>query len=466
MPICPTGESAHCQFQSFAPVASVGLMNENQLKGCRKNQGGAELARLRGFVHRQNFGSIRGPLNVAALSIAMLILGGVRGWASTKVVIDGSLNTSGFSPSPYVNPNLTVGPFLSLSGAPAFAQQNTDDTVNVGNYITSISKITLQNAGDLEINTNNAITQTAGIVFGTGTASTWNLNNFSQTVNYLNGTTGTVDIGDGTTGTGTLTIQQTGANQAQTFGGSITDNGNLVINATGTGTTMTLSGTNSYSGTLTVTNGTLIVTGTDSHMGATTVNGTLQLGVGGVLSQTSGVTVNSGGTLQFDGNGASQVHSTATVTLAGGKIDLSGLSGSLTQTLGKLTLSSSSVIDFGSLGTSTTLRFANSSSAAWTGTLSIWDWNPTVDTIFFGNSNLGLTTAQLADINFYGDQGMTLLQNTTGAQIYPNGGLAEIPEPSAIAVGIGLLGLIVWRERKRFRRSPGAGPSEESAATA
>jgi len=121
------------------------------------------------------------------------------------------------------------------------------------------------------------------------------------------------------------------------------------------------------------------VTGTNNYTGTTTISGgTLDVGNAATLSQTSAVAVNSGGTLLLSGAGGtnSKLSTTEPVTLSGGKIDLSAMTSSLDQHVGALTLSNSSVIDFGTLAGGNTFRFADSSGATWaTGqSLNVWNW--------------------------------------------------------------------------------------------
>src|SRR5690606_16943520 len=97
--------------------------------------------------------------------------------------------------------------------------------------------------------------------------------------------------------------------------------------------------------------------------------------------------------------------------------------------LGTLTLSSNSTID---LGTGIhLLEFSNSSSIAWSGTLTIYDWvgSPSGGTqgrIFFGNNASGLTSAQLAQISFNGFG--------PGAILLSSGELVPIAIPEAETV--------------------------------
>jgi fibronectin-binding autotransporter adhesin len=113
----------------------------------------------------------------------------------------------------------------------------------------------------VELGANNGISPNSGLNFISGTPQSvfLELNGFNQTVTYLQG--GAVagyQIQNSGSTTSTLTITSgTRAGVAANFGGAITGPINVVMNdPTGTGYQL-LSGTNSYSGTTTITKGTL-----------------------------------------------------------------------------------------------------------------------------------------------------------------------------------------------------------------
>ena len=80
--------------------------------------------------------------------------------------------------------------------------------------------------------------------------------------------------------------------------------------------------------------------------------------VSGSISGTTHVAVTTGGTLLLSGAGATnnKLNTTPTATFGGGKLDLGGMTSSLDQQVGALTLSSSSVLDFGTLAAGNTFR--------------------------------------------------------------------------------------------------------------
>ncbi len=202
----------------------------------------------------------------------------------------------------------------------------------------------------------------------------------------------------------------------------------LTLNASGT---TTFTGNNTYTGATTITAGTLTASAASGQQ---------------ALGGTSRVTINTGGTLLL-GN-SNQVNDTAAMTLAGGTFNAGGFS----ETLGALTLSSTSIIDFGNLGGGSTLRFADSSAIAWTGTLRVYNYTNAAgaggDHLYFGtNPNAGLTAAQLGQISFFSDAGATPLSRAGFGPL--NGEVSPVPEPSSVAIGVGLVGMIGWRERRR-----------------
>ncbi|MBI4327615.1 MAG: autotransporter-associated beta strand repeat-containing protein [Chloroflexi bacterium] len=125
--------------------------------------------------------------------------------------------------------------------------------------------------------------------------------------------------------------------------------------------------------------------------------------------------------------------------------------GGYNETLGTLTLSGNSILDFGdgASATQTTLNFAASSDLWSTFTLTINDYRDfgtSEDFLYFGSDSSGLTSGQLANItwnNPFGD-GSTIY----GAYIDTAGRVRPVPEPATIFALV-LLGLpLVCRERK------------------
>jgi autotransporter-associated beta strand protein len=162
--------------------------------------------------------------------------------------------------------------------------------------------------------------------------------------------------------------------------------------------------------------GTLTLSGANTYTGATTINaGSLQLGASNVLADTSNL------------------------VLGGGTLATAGFS----ETLGTLTINTASAIDFGA-GTSV-LAFADSSAIAWTGTLTLQNFEIGTDTLRFGSSSTALTTAQLSAI--------TLTGYSAGLDSSGFVTFTAVPEPGEFALAvIGLLGALVVARRRSARR--------------
>ncbi len=226
-----------------------------------------------------------------------------------------------------------------------------------------------------------------------------------------------------------------GASESFTLGSAITDTGgntNSVLK-TGAGTTR--------------------LTTANTFTGSTSVSGgTLEAVAAAVLGQTASVAVNSGGTLLLSGTG-DRINDAAGVTLAGGTFETGGLA----ESVGALTLSASSIIDFGTGNFGNALTFANSSALAgsWVGMLSIYNWTGTVgigggpDRLFFGTDGSGLDVGQSNQISFYSGAGMGFLG--TGS-ILATGEVVPIPEPSTVLLAACLVTVSLAREGGRRKR--------------
>lgn len=243
-----------------------------------------------------------------------------------------------------------------------------------------------------------------------------------------------------------------------TLGGAITNNSTnlqivnlpLILSATRTVNTATgdiqVGAAVSGAGGLTKTGThTLFLTGNNTFTGPATVSdGTLELTGAGALTGTTQVAVNTGGTLLLGSSTADQIKNDAAVTLNGGTIQ-TGTSG-MSESVGALTLSSSSIIDFGTLASGATLVFASSSAITWTGTLNVWNWTIGSDHLFFGSTyGAGVTTGQLGQIAFYSGSGTGFMGTATYASA---GEVSPVPEPSSVLMSLSLLSLAGYRERR------------------
>ncbi|MBE2180849.1 MAG: autotransporter-associated beta strand repeat-containing protein [Chthoniobacterales bacterium] len=395
-------------------------------------------------------------------------------------------------------------------------------TLTLGNTANNLANLNIT-AGTVSFLTNATVGGLAGsgggqlnVAGGTLTVNTSTNSSFAQTISgagslvksgsgtlllsgsssYSGGTTlaagmlrvgGSTALGTGyvtqTSGASTLQFSNAGtvANDMSVYnvafaGGNNTLSGSVTLNNTtydtAAGTTNTLSGTLDGSGGITKTgDGVLVVAGTTNN--TFTGNTDVQAGTL-VLSKTDGVTaisstntsnglrIASGATVQLAAN--DQINDAVGMDLDGGTFITGTSTTGFSEVLGTLTLNSSSIIDFGSWEDGAGLRdlnFADSSSIAWTGTLTITNWSQLTNSesgaygrLYFGNSMSALTVDQLAQINF--NIGGTLY----GAKFLSDGevvaDLTPIPEPGTYAAVLMLLAAVGWRERRRlailFRR--------------
>jgi fibronectin-binding autotransporter adhesin len=281
-----------------------------------------------------------------------------------------------------------------------------DNTYSGGTLFTSSSTF-------VDYNNNNS--------FGSGSIGFYNttfslmesqgtsLITLANPVQILGGTTGVDFIGSApVTSSGTWTM---GA-----FNVNLRNNGNSTAPVTisgaisGTGT-LTLSGANG---------GNIIFSAANSFSGPIVV---------GSAGDTS-ITLTLGA--------ANTIANSSSLTLAGGTVNLGGLNQIMSST--PLGLTASSTIDFTPAGSAA--FFANSSSQAWSGTLNLINWNPSVDILNFGLSGSGLTAGQLDDIEFNG-------AGLGDAVINPAGFVSEVPEPPTVLLGVVGSLAMMWRARRR-----------------
>jgi fibronectin-binding autotransporter adhesin len=249
-------------------------------------------------------------------------------------------------------------------------------------------------------------------LLGSGGAPITLPNNFTSSVNGA-GVNFAADANTPVNSTGTWTL---GTN-------------NFVLRNNGNSTSpLTLSGAISGSGTITLSannSGSITFSGANTYTGTTTITGP-----GGTGTGTTVVRLKLGA--------ANTIASSSSVVLAGGILDPGGINQSMPSTTLGLTASTApSTIDFIAGGSE--VDFANSSALTWVGTLNLLNWDPSIDKLRFGTDATGLTSTQLADIEFNG-AGL-------GSAMLDANGYVTVPEPSSCLMLLGASLLMARRRR-------------------
>jgi autotransporter-associated beta strand protein len=251
------------------------------------------------------------------------------------------------------------------------------------------------------VNNGNAVVRFNNANSGSANAK-WAFNNTNAGKTTLSWAgTGTISFGS-MTGNGDVRTDVAGAKTISV--------GALNLNDTFSGTIVNGTGTIALTK---VGNGTMTLSGNNTYTGATTISaGTLALGA------------------------ANRIADTSAMVLGGGTFATGGFS----ETVGTLTINTTSVIDFGS-GTSA-LAFANSSAITWNGTLTLSNFDVGTDTLRFGTDATGLTGAQLSAISLTGYTATGL--DATGFVTF-----TAVPEPHEFALAIvALLGVMIFIRRR------------------
>jgi autotransporter-associated beta strand protein len=306
------------------------------------------------------------------------------------------------------------------------------------------------NAGTLQFAKTTSMPSSGTVTVASGATLAVNAGGASE---WTNGASGNGTLGGLISGTGgqgapvswtagsVLGIDTTNASGGLTYTGVIGS-----FNTGGNSVGLTKLGSNS-----------LTLGAANTYTGATTIKaGTLNASVANALGGTSGITVNSGGTLLLSGSSGvtDRINNSATMNLNGGTFNTGGLSENGSVGIGALTLSNNSTIDLGT-GTSV-INFANSSAATWVSgkTLTILDWSGSTsgggtDQLIFGSDSSGLSSGQIAQVIFQDPAGFS--SGNYGAMILMSGELVPvaIPEPGTwLACGLALSVLLYTQRRK------------------
>ncbi|HFE6164583.1 TPA: autotransporter-associated beta strand repeat-containing protein, partial [Legionella pneumophila] len=270
-----------------------------------------------------------GALNISGLTASEISIGSLSGTAGTINLGSKKLKTGGLNTSTTVASVISgVGGVLEKEGSGTLtltgANTYTGGTIisggtlqiGAGGTVGSIAGNILNNAA-LIFNRSNALTY-AGVISGTGTLTKLGAGVLTLTGNHT-------FSGDTTISAGTLSIGSGGTTGS--IVGNIIDNSALIFNRSDN---LTYAGVISGSGTLTKQgSGVLSLTGTNLYTGTTTITaGTLSIGDGGILGSVAGNITNSA-TLRFNradnlsyggvisGTGALQKQGAGTLTLSG-----------------------------------------------------------------------------------------------------------------------------------------------------
>jgi autotransporter-associated beta strand protein len=330
-------------------------------------------------------------------------------------LLKGAFNVTGNIEGSLANSDLYVsGATATLSGTNTY---NGPTHIDTGATVTLGSATALPAATSLELgSTSDAAEQVNSL----------NLAGYSATVAALNSTgLSSAKVYD-TVGGATLTV-----NGASTFAGSIGDSvlGNNLNLTVGAGTA-TLTGNNSFTGVATVNAGAAI-----------------NLGTTGQLSGVSTINLN-GGSLLIGGN--NQVNSAANLSMNGGTVSVA--STSTGSSFANLTLTGNSVINFSGLTSGSSLTFTGVVNALNGNTLSVYNYTPGVASLVFtqGLDASGISSADLSNIRFFSDSGLTSLGSAGGS--FSGSEIVPVPEPSVILAAILMVALMAFAKREEISR--------------
>ncbi|WP_187275176.1 autotransporter-associated beta strand repeat-containing protein [Methylobacterium sp. WL120] len=276
---------------------------QGQINGAVTNNAGASFVQtdaLTGIGRLTNDGSID-------LGGNSLVVGSLTGSTAAATIANGGTLSAGSdgTSSAYAG---TIG------GATALTKVGTGTlTLSGANGYTGATAI---NAGTLAAGAANAFSATSAVTIASG--ARMDLATFNQAIASLAGS-GSVTLGSGILTTG-------GSNASTAYAGTISGSGGLIKVGTGT---FTLSGANSYTGTTTVSAGTLANTGSLAGPVANAATFTNAGSVAGALANAGNATntgslsggVANSGNLTTSGTIAGGLTNTGTVTASAGRID-------------------------------------------------------------------------------------------------------------------------------------------------
>lgn len=290
---------------------------------------------------------------------------------------------------------------------------------NMDGAFTTNSLVFRDSSFTIESSTGNTLTVGGGGILNEAVERTQDINVqvFLDQTQIWNAREGNLSFG-GNINLQTSDLTLDGANDF-TMSGSIAGDSTATLTLSGDGTT-TFSGStaNTFAGDIIIDAGTLLLAKDDN-----------------ITSVVGNITVNNGGTLEL--GATQQLANTSDVTLGGGTLRVAA---NLTETMGSLTLTANSVIDFG--GGEGILNFDSFVSNDYTLTIINWagdiDFGNGSDQIYFGST---LTAYQLSKINF----------SPIPSRQLQDGEVVPIPEPSTYFAGALILGFLGWRERRRIK---------------
>lgn len=373
--------------------------------------------------------------------------GNNTGFSGTVNLSGGIINASGTASNILGTGNVNVSGSgnLELQGGAIVANTMTLNSTGTGSQDGAIQNISGNNtvSGNLTLAGASRIQSDSGTLALTG--------NISLGANTLNvGGAGNTTVSKVIAGTGGLTKDGVGdlrLSASNTFTGNTTINaGSLTLGANNV-----LANNNIVSlGSL----GTLNVNGFTDTIGSISGSGNLDFGSGGTgaLTLSSGASVFGG---QYLGTGeliigagasltlgANFTNTSLKITLAGGTLNLAGYTG----TLGNLSITGNSTLDFGS-GSNSVLSALGLSFSSTSLTLNVTNWTNTQD-YFLSQANPGSTgSPPLNQIVFTGYTGADTKWMSYDKQITP------VPEPSTYGALFmtGLAGFFGWRRYRGAR---------------